>query len=112
MRLPRLRPSALSAEQAAVYRAITSGPRSAGPQMFRLRDSDGCLEGPFNLMLYSPAAGLALQDLIECLAAQAKLTSLSLRWSVRRWPMAGSATKRTRPRWQLSGRGALWNWCF
>lgn len=62
-RLPWPTPDELDPERRAVYDAIAGGPRAAGPQVFRLTDDDGRLEGPFNAMLVSPGVGLALQDL-------------------------------------------------
>jgi alkylhydroperoxidase family enzyme len=62
-RLPKYAPDALAPERRAVYDAIAGGPRAAGPQLFRLTDSDGALEGPFNAMLASPGVGMALQRL-------------------------------------------------
>lgn len=62
-RLAGFRPGELDEEQAEVYRAITSGPRAAGPQAFALTDEEGRLRGPFNAMLLSPPVGLALQTL-------------------------------------------------
>jgi alkylhydroperoxidase family enzyme len=44
-----------------VYDAVTGGPRAAGPQLFRLVDDEGGLEGPFNAFLLQPRLGLALQ---------------------------------------------------
>lgn len=63
MRLPRLRPDELTTEQRAVYDAIAGGPRAAGPQLFQLADGEGRLNGPFGVMLHSPAVGGALQEL-------------------------------------------------
>jgi len=60
-RQPRLRPDDLDAEQAAVYRSITEGPRSTGP--FPLVEADGSLRGPFGGFLLSPRVGDALQRL-------------------------------------------------
>ncbi|WP_188194783.1 carboxymuconolactone decarboxylase family protein [Nonomuraea sp. SYSU D8015] len=62
-RLAGLLPGELDEEQAQVYRAITGGPRAAGPQAFALTDEDGRLRGPFNAMLLSPPVGLAVQAL-------------------------------------------------
>lgn len=62
-RLAGLLPSALDEGQAEVYRAITGGPRAAGPQVFALTDQEGRLRGPFNAMLLSPPVGLAAQAL-------------------------------------------------
>jgi 4-carboxymuconolactone decarboxylase len=60
-RLPKLPAEVLDEDQKRLYEAITSGPRSSGP--FRLVDSAGGLEGPFNAMLLQPALGSALQAL-------------------------------------------------
>ncbi|MEV3982550.1 carboxymuconolactone decarboxylase family protein [Nonomuraea sp. NPDC049758] len=62
-RLPALPPEDLDDAQAEVYRAITGGPRAAGPQVFPLADDRGRLRGPFNAMLLSPPVGGALQAL-------------------------------------------------
>ncbi|MFC7326619.1 carboxymuconolactone decarboxylase family protein [Marinactinospora rubrisoli] len=62
-RIPRLRPDELDERQRALYADITGGPRADGPQLFRLTDDDGGLEGPFNAMLLAPALGDALQRL-------------------------------------------------
>jgi 4-carboxymuconolactone decarboxylase len=62
-RIPKLAPSALDDEQRALYDAITGGRRAQGPQLFRLTDSEGHLEGPFNAFLLQPRLGSALQAL-------------------------------------------------
>ncbi len=62
-RLPKLAPSALDDEQRALYDAITGGRRAQGPQVFRLADPEGRLEGPFNAFLLQPRLGSALQAL-------------------------------------------------
>ena len=62
-RLPKLEPSALDAEQRSLYDAIAGGRRAQGPQLFRLADADGRLEGPFNAFLLQPRLGSALQAL-------------------------------------------------
>jgi 4-carboxymuconolactone decarboxylase len=62
-RLPKLTPSALDDEQRALYDAITGGRRAQGPQVFRLADPEGRLEGPFNAFLLQPRLGSALQAL-------------------------------------------------
>ena len=62
-RQPRLRPAELDAEQEQLYRNITEGPRSTGPQLFALTDDEGVLQGPFGGFLLSPALGDALQQL-------------------------------------------------
>ena len=62
-RLPKLAPAGLDDEQRALYDAIAGGRRAQGPQLFRLADADGCLEGPFNAFLLQPRLGSALQAL-------------------------------------------------
>jgi 4-carboxymuconolactone decarboxylase len=63
MRLPHPTPDQLSPEQRALYDAIAGGPRASGPQLFELVDAHGRLNGPFGVMLHSPAVGGALQEL-------------------------------------------------
>jgi len=63
MRLPQLTPDELCPEQRSLYDAIVGGPRAAGPQLFELADGQGRLNGPFGVMLHSPAVGGALQEL-------------------------------------------------
>ena len=62
-RIGRFEPSALDAEQRSLYDAIAGGRRAQGPQLFRLADADGRLEGPFNAFLLQPRLGSALQAL-------------------------------------------------
>jgi 4-carboxymuconolactone decarboxylase len=62
-RIGKLKPSALDAEQRSLYDAIAGGRRAQGPQLFRLADADGRLEGPFNAFLLQPRLGSALQAL-------------------------------------------------
>jgi len=63
MRLPQLTPGELGPEQRSLYDAIVGGPRGSGPQLFELADGEGRLNGPFGVMLHSPAVGGALQEL-------------------------------------------------
>lgn len=58
-RLPLVSPDELTTEQRDLYRAITEGPRRGSG----IADTRGCLRGPFNAMLYSPAIGAAMQEL-------------------------------------------------
>src|SRR3954447_3390311 len=60
-RLHNPTPEELSAHQRALYDEIAAGPRSSGPQLFELVDREGRLNGPFGIMLHSPAIGGALQ---------------------------------------------------
>jgi 4-carboxymuconolactone decarboxylase len=63
MRLPHLTPDQLDPEQRALRDAIVGGPRATGPPLFELVDAEGRLNGPFGVMLHSPAVGGALQEL-------------------------------------------------
>jgi len=60
-RLPWPTPDELSGDQRTVYDAIVGGPRSQGPQVFKMLDERGRLEGPFNSFLMDPKVGLAVQ---------------------------------------------------
>jgi 4-carboxymuconolactone decarboxylase len=62
-RIPKLEPSSLDHEQRSLYDAIAGGRRAQGPQLFRLVDEEGRLEGPFNAFLLQPRLGSALQAL-------------------------------------------------
>lgn len=59
----RFRPHNLTGDQQRLYDAITTGPRSTGPQLFALTDGDRVLRGPFNAFLLSATLGDALQRL-------------------------------------------------
>lgn len=63
MRLDKLVPEDLDAEQREVYEAIAGGDRAEGEQLFPLVDSDGSLTGPFGAMLHAPRIGGPLQAL-------------------------------------------------
>jgi 4-carboxymuconolactone decarboxylase len=62
-RIPKLKPSSLDDEQRSLYDAIAGGRRAQGPQLFRLVDEQGRLEGPFNAFLLQPRLGSSLQAL-------------------------------------------------
>jgi 4-carboxymuconolactone decarboxylase len=62
-RIPKLEPAALDEDQRVLYDAIAGGRRAQVPQLFRLADSEGRLEGPFNAFLLQPRLGSALQAL-------------------------------------------------
>ena len=62
-RIPKLEPACLDDEQRSLYDAIAGGRRAQGPQLFRLVDENGRLEGPFNAFLLQPRLGSALQAL-------------------------------------------------
>jgi 4-carboxymuconolactone decarboxylase len=62
-RVPKFDPAALDGERRALYDAIAGGRRATGPQLFRLVDDGGRLEGPFNAFLLQPRLGAALQAL-------------------------------------------------
>ena len=61
-RLTAATPEQLHGDAAALYAAITGGPRAQGPQHFALTGPDGSLNGPFNAFLLSPPLGTALQE--------------------------------------------------
>lgn len=73
-RLGKILPAELDDQQRAVYDAIAGGKRAAGPQLFRLRDDDGGLEGPFNAFLLQPRLGLALQSVGAAVRYETSLT--------------------------------------
>jgi 4-carboxymuconolactone decarboxylase len=73
-RLAKLDPADLDDLQREVYDAVAGGPRAAGPQLFRLVDDDGGLEGPFNAFLLQPRLGLALQAVGSAVRYQTSLT--------------------------------------
>ena len=74
MRLERMPPSVLDADQAALYGEITGGPRGQGPQHFALTAPDGSLNGPFNALLLSPVLGRALQGVGAAVRYQTELS--------------------------------------
>lgn len=76
-RLPKLLPGELDDEQKAVYEAVAGGRRAQGPQLFRLRDADGGLEGPFNAFLLQPRLGGALQAVGSAVRYETSLTDRS-----------------------------------
>ncbi|MGD0239396.1 MAG: carboxymuconolactone decarboxylase family protein [Streptosporangiaceae bacterium] len=73
-RIPRLAPAELDGEQRALYDAIAGGRRAQGPQLFRLTDADGRLEGPFNAFLLQPRLGSALQALGTAVRYETRLS--------------------------------------
>lgn len=76
-RLAKLDPAELDAAQRAVYDQIASGPRAQGPQLFRLTDDAGRLEGPFNAFLVQPRLGSALQALGAAVRYESELPDRS-----------------------------------
>jgi 4-carboxymuconolactone decarboxylase len=76
-RLPRLTPDTLSDEQRAVYDAVAGGRRAQGPQLFRLVEDDGSLEGPFNAFLLQPRVGGPLQALGSAVRYETALSDLA-----------------------------------
>jgi 4-carboxymuconolactone decarboxylase len=63
MRLAVLSSDEMTPEQVGLYREILSGPRGQGPRTVLLATGAGGLAGPFNVMLYAPEVGHALQEL-------------------------------------------------
>lgn len=74
MRLKRLMPGELDAEQREVYDEIAGGERSKGRQLFPLVDDDGSLTGPFAAMLHAPRIGGPLQALGSAIRFQSSLS--------------------------------------
>lgn len=62
-RLPSLREDELDAEQKRLHQSITCGARARAPRKFPLANTDGSLNGPFNVLLYNPRLGNAVQEL-------------------------------------------------
>jgi len=73
-RVAKLTPETLSPEQHAVYDAIAGGRRAQGPQLFRLVDDEGGLEGPFNAFLLQPRLGEVLQAVGSAVRYETSLT--------------------------------------
>lgn len=73
-RLRQLAPDELTPEQRAIYDEVTTGPRSSGPQHFRLITDDGRLEGPFNGFLLQQALGMRLEALGAAIRYETGLT--------------------------------------
>jgi 4-carboxymuconolactone decarboxylase len=73
-RLAKLAPASLDDDQRTVYDAVAGGRRASGPQLFRLVDADGGLEGPFNAFLLQPRLGLALQAVGSAVRYETTLT--------------------------------------
>jgi 4-carboxymuconolactone decarboxylase len=59
-RIGKLDPASLDDGQRSLYHAIAGGRRAQGPQLFRLTDERGRLEGPFNAFLLQPRLGAVL----------------------------------------------------
>lgn len=74
MRLARLLPGDLDAEQREVYDSIAGGDRAKGKQLFPLADEDGALNGPFGVMLHAPAVGGPLQELGSAIRFRTQMT--------------------------------------
>ena len=72
-RLPDLPPGKLNAEQRALYDSIAGGDR-AKDASFPLTDENGALIGPFNVLLYSPGVGDAVQQLGTALRFHGELS--------------------------------------
>jgi 4-carboxymuconolactone decarboxylase len=73
-RLSNPAPDQLDPAQRSLYEEIAGGPRAVGPQLFELVDGQGRLNGPFGIMLHSPAVGGALQALGAAVRYRSVLT--------------------------------------
>src|SRR5687767_7261558 len=74
VRLPRLTPGDLDADQRIVYESIVGGPRASTSQHLPLTADDGSLIGPFAAMLLAPSVGQRLQDLGAAVRFSTELT--------------------------------------
>lgn len=72
-RLPGLPPGDLNPEQRALYDSIAGGDR-AKDASFPLTDDHGALVGPFNILLYNPRIGDAVQQLGAALRFHGELS--------------------------------------
>jgi len=83
-RLPLLRRDQLNQSQAALFDALTGGPRGG-----RIVDAEGRLMGPYNAWLYSPGIGDAAQQLGAALrfrsSLPAPLLELAILITAREW---------------------------
>ena len=83
-RLPLLRRDQLDESQAALFDALTRGPRGN-----RIVDAEGSLTGPYNAWLYSPGIGDAVQQLGAALrfrsSLPAPLRELAILITAREW---------------------------
>lgn len=73
-RLPWLRPQDLTEDQAEVYRSITQGLRATNGARRQLTSQAGCLEGPFNALLFNPKIGGAVEALGAAVRYRSVLT--------------------------------------
>jgi len=74
MRLAVLSSDEMTPEQVGLYREILAGPRGQGPRAVPLSTGAGGLAGPFNVMLYAPDVGHALQELGAAIRFRTQLT--------------------------------------
>ena len=72
-RIPKYAPASLDEAQRSLYDAIAGGRRAQGPQVFRIVDDEGQLEGPFNAFLLQPVLGHALQSVGSAVRYQTTL---------------------------------------
>ena len=71
LRFKALAPSDLDDKQRRLYERIVGGPRK--DSLFKLREADGSLTGPFGAMLIAPGVGAALSALGEAMRFQSSL---------------------------------------
>ena len=74
MRLAVLSSDEMTPEQVGLYREILAGPRGQGPRAVPLSTGAGGLAGPFNVMLYAPDVGHALQELGAAIRFRTRLS--------------------------------------
>lgn len=74
-RIRPFHPDTLNESQRELYATIVGGPRAASGGGGHLTDAEGCLVGPFNAMLLSPALGGALQEVGSTLRYRGDLSA-------------------------------------
>jgi len=72
--LHRYRPEECEGDRRRLYDELVGGRRAQGGHPFPMVDEAGCLNGPFNAMLASPAVGSALQGLGAALRFSSSLS--------------------------------------
>lgn len=96
-------PAALDPERRALYDAITTGPRGAQKSVTPVADPTGRLLGPFDLMLYTPKLGDALQSVGTALRFHGMLTPRSRELAI----LAVAAAAGSEFEWWSHERAAL-----
>ncbi|WP_432041882.1 carboxymuconolactone decarboxylase family protein [Streptomyces cadmiisoli] len=76
-RLPKVLPDQMTPEQRTLHEKFSTGRRADPSSPFRLVDGEGCLLGPPEAWVHSPAIGLALEALGDVLEQHAQVSRRS-----------------------------------